>query len=109
MLSQLISKEVENNTLKKHIFAIKLFYLFMCDDLLFINTTQKTLKPSKKMFQFPGWKRKNFIPRNFSSKISAETLDASCFKKGLLENNRVLQTLVTLPPNPTKLPPPSPK
>ena len=33
-----------------------------CDDLSFINTTQKTLK----MFQFPGWMRKNFMPRNFS-------------------------------------------
>ena len=34
-----------------------LFYFFMCDDLSFINTTQKTLKPSKKMFQCPGWMR----------------------------------------------------
>ena len=98
MLSQLISKEVENNTLKKHIFAIKLFYLFMCDDLLFINTTQKILKPSKKMFQFPGWKRKNFIPRNFSSKISAETFDASCFKKGLLEKQQSAPNTCDSPP-----------
>ena len=37
-----------------------------CNDLSFINTTQKTLKPSKKMFQFPRWMRKNFIPVNFS-------------------------------------------
>ena len=34
----------------------------MCDDLSFFNTMQKTLKPSKKKFQFPGWMRKNFIP-----------------------------------------------
>ena len=44
-----------------------------CDDLSFINNTQKTLKPSKKMFQFPGWMRKNFIRGNFSRRVSAET------------------------------------
>ena len=30
----------------------------MCDDLSFVNTTQKTLKCSKAMFQLPGWMRK---------------------------------------------------
>ena len=36
----------------------------MYDD--FINITQKSLKPSKKMFQFPGWMRKKkFIPGDF--------------------------------------------
>ena len=62
-----------------------LFYFFMCDDLPFINTMLKTLKPSKKMFQYPGSMRKNFIPGNFSWRVVAETWDASCFKKGLLE------------------------
>ena len=38
----------------------------MCDDLHFINTAQKTSKPSKRMFQFPGWMKKNFIPGNIS-------------------------------------------
>ena len=38
----------------------------MCDDLSFTNTMEKTLKPPKKMFQCPGWMRKNFIPKNFS-------------------------------------------
>ena len=65
-----------------------LLYLFMCDDLSFINTPQKTLKPSKKMFQFPRWMRKNFIPRNFSWRVSVETWDASFFKKGLLEKQQ---------------------
>ena len=37
------------------------------------------------MFQCPGWMRKNFIPGNFSWRVVAETWDASCFKKGLLE------------------------
>ena len=65
-----------------------LLYLFMCDDLSFINTPQKTLKPSKKMFQFPRWMRKNFIPRNFSWRVSVETWDASFFKKDLLEKQQ---------------------
>ena len=43
----------------------KLKILMTCDDLSFITTTQKTLKPSKKMFQVPGWMRKNFIPGSF--------------------------------------------
>ena len=60
----------------------------MCDDLSFINTTQKTLKPSKKMFQCPGWMRKIFIPGNFSWEVVAETWDASCFKKSLLEKQQ---------------------
>ena len=60
------------------------FLFFMCDDLSFINTTQKTLKPSKKMFQCPRWVRKNFIPGNVSWRVAVETWDASCFKKGLL-------------------------
>ena len=47
-------------------FTIILFYFFMCDELSFINTMQKTLKPSKKKFQFPRWMRKNFIPWKFS-------------------------------------------
>ena len=50
-----------------------LFYFFMCDDLSLINTMQKTLKSSKKMFQCPEWMRKNFIFRNFSGSIATET------------------------------------
>ena len=51
-----------------------------------INTAQKTVKPSKKIFQFPGWMRKNFMPGDFSWKQeNTKTWDASCFKKGLLE------------------------
>ena len=40
------------------------------------------------MFQFIGWMRKNFIHRNFSWKVWAETWDASCFRKGLLEKQK---------------------
>ena len=74
--------------IKETLFTIILFNFFMCDDLSFINTTQNALKPSKKMFQFPGWMRKNFIPWNFSWMVSAEKWDASCFKKGLLEKQQ---------------------
>ena len=78
----------------------KLKILMSCNDLFFINTTKKTLKPSKQneTFQFPGWMRKNFIARNISWRVSAETWDASCFKKGLLEkNNSVPNSCEILP------------
>ena len=87
-----------NNILKKHVLIIMLFYFFMCDDLSFINTTQKTFKPSEKMFECLGWMRKNFISGNFSWSIAAETWDASCFKKGVLEKQQsVPNTYTTLP------------
>ena len=38
------------------------------------------------MFQWPWWMRKNLL-LNFSWRVAAETWDASCFKKGLLEKN----------------------
>ena len=50
------------------------------------------------MFQCLGWMRKNFIPGNFSWSIAAETWDASCFKKGLLEKQQsVPNTCAILP------------
>ena len=50
------------------------------------------------MFQCPGWMRKNFIPGNFSWRVVAETWDASCFKKGLLETQQsVINTSNILP------------
>ena len=83
--------------LKKH-FYHHTFLFFIYDDLSFINTTQQTLKPSKKKFQFPRWMKKNFIPENFSWRVSAETWDASCFKKGLLgKQQSVLNTCDILP------------
>ena len=71
------------------------FVFFMCNDLSFINT--KILKNSKKMFQLKGWMRKKFIPGNFSWRVSSETWDANCFKKGLLEKQRVPNTCNILP------------
>ena len=50
------------------------------------------------MFQCLGWMRKNFIHGNFSWSIAAETWDASCFKKGLLEKPQsVPNTCAILP------------
>ena len=43
---------------KIHVFTIILFFSFMCDDLSFINTTQQTLKSSKKCFNSQdGWEK----------------------------------------------------
>ena len=64
------------------------FLFFICDDLSFVNITKKSLKPSKKMSQCPGRMRKKSISGNFSWRVAAETWDASCFKKGLLEKQQ---------------------
>ena len=58
----MISKEVEKNTLKKHVLTIMIFCFFMCDDLSFINTMPKTLKPSKKKSfnAQDGWEKTSY-------------------------------------------------
>ena len=71
------------------------FYFFcVCDDLSFINTTQKPLKLSEKIVSMPRMdERKNFIPRNFSRRVAARA-SMSCFTKGLLEKHqKVANTL----------------
>ena len=83
------------NTLKKHVLTIILFYFFVCDDLSFITTTQKTLKPSKNLL----------IPRMDEKKMSYPGISAEGYqqkhkmqvasKKGYWKNNRVFQALVT--------------
>ena len=74
-----------------------LFYFLCVITCLSLALRKKLLNLPKKMFQRLGWMRKNFIPaeENFvlSWSVAAETWDASCFKKGLLENNRMFQTL----------------
>ena len=59
-----------------------------CDDLSFIKTTRKTLKPSKKYFIFQNGWEKNFIHGNFSWTLSAEAWDPSCLKERLLEKQQ---------------------
>ena len=68
----------------------------MCDDLSFINTTQKALKPSKK---------KCFNSKDGSEKTSYPGISAGGYrwkhemqvasKKVYWKNNRVFQTLAT--------------
>ena len=71
------------------------FFFFMCDDLSFITTTQKTLKPSKNLL----------IPRMDEKKMSYPGISAEGYqqkhkmqvasKKVYWKNNRVFQALVT--------------
>ena len=42
-----------------------LFYFFMCDDLSFINTAQKPLKPAKKNVSIPRMDEKKLHTREF--------------------------------------------
>ena len=42
--------------------------------------------------------RKNFIPGNFNWSVAAETWDASCFKKGLLEKQQSVPNTCTILP-----------
>ena len=71
------------------------FLFFVCDDLSFINTMQKTFKPSKKkMFKCLGWMRKIFTTGNISWRTAAENVSS---KKVYLKNNSVPNTCLTLP------------
>ena len=63
---------------------------------IFLCVMQKTLKPSKRMFLFPGWMRKNFIPWNFSWRVLVETWDAS--KKGLLKKQHSVPNTCNISP-----------
>ena len=47
-----------------------LFYFFMCDDLSFISTTQKTWKPSKKSVSMPRMDEEKLHTRKFQLKGS---------------------------------------
>ena len=66
----------------------KLKILMTCDDLSFINTTQKTWKPFKKWLNSQdGWEKTSY-PGIPAEGYRAETWDESCFKT-------VFQTLAT--------------
>ena len=66
---------------------IKFVYFF------FINNTQKSLKPSKNMFQFQGWMRKTSYPEISSREYRRKHEMKFASKKVYWKNNRVLQTL----------------
>ena len=76
-----------------------LFYFFMSDDLSFINTTQKTFKPSKKIVSMPRMDEKKLHTWEFQLKRSSRSIwDASCFKKGLLEKQQNVPNTCTILP-----------
>ena len=69
----------------------------MYDDFSFINITQKSLKPSKKMFQFPVCMRKKKIHTwGFQMKGIGGSMRCKLLqKRSTGKNNRVFQTLAT--------------
>ena len=70
----MISKEVETiyyrNTFLPSCFSI-FFFFYMYDDLSFINTTQKTLKPSEKNISMPRIDEKKLHTWEFQPKHSS--------------------------------------
>ena len=52
----------------KILFSDRTFLFFMCNDLSFINTTEKTLKPSKKNVLIPRMDQKKLHTREFQLK-----------------------------------------
>ena len=74
-----------------------LFYFFMCDDLSFINTTQKTLKPSKKNVSMPRMDEKKLHTWEFQLKGSGGNTRCKLLQKRFTgkttELNRTLSEL----------------
>ena len=62
------------NILKKDVLTIMIFYFFMCDDLSFISTTQKTFKPSQKDVSIPRMNEKNLHTWEFQLKRSSRNM-----------------------------------
>ena len=58
-----------------------LFYFFMCDDLSFINTTQKTFKPSKKNVSMPRMGEKKLHTWEFQLKHSSRNMRCKLLQK----------------------------
>ena len=58
-----------------------LFCFFMGDDLSFINTTQKTLKPSKKNVSMPRMDEKKLHTREFQLKGSGGNMGCNMHQK----------------------------
>ena len=58
-----------------------LFYFFMCDDLSFINTTQKTLKPPPKNVSMPRMDEKKLHIRKFQLKGSGGKMRCKLLQK----------------------------
>ena len=57
------------------------FVLFMCDDLSFVNSTQKTLKPSKKNVLIPRIDEKKLHTREFRRNMRCKLLQKRSTRK----------------------------
>ena len=64
--------------------------------MFFINTTQKTLKPSQKRFQFSGWVRKTSYPGISAEEYQQKHEIQVASKKVYWKNYRVFQTNVAI-------------
>ena len=74
-----------------------LFYFSCVMTCLSLTLCKKALKPlPKKLFQCPGWMRKNFIPRNFSWRVVARGNEMQVASKIYWKNNRVFQILAPI-------------
>ena len=60
----------------------------MCDDLPFIHTTQKTLKPSKKSISMPKMDEKKPNTQEFQLKGSGGNMRCKLLLQGLLEKQQ---------------------
>ena len=58
-----------------------MLFFFMCDDLPFINTTQKTLKPSKRNVSMPRMVEKKLHTREFQLKGSCGNMRCKLLQK----------------------------
>ena len=58
-----------------------LFYFFMCDDLSFINTTQKTFESSKKNVSMPRMDEKKLHTWEFQLKHSSRNMRRKLLQK----------------------------
>ena len=58
-----------------------LFYFFMCDDLFFINTTQKTSKSSEKNVSMPRMDKKKLHTWPFQLKYSSRNMRCKLLQK----------------------------
>ena len=66
--------------LKEYIKETHSYTILMCDDLSFINTTQKTLKPSKNV-SMPRMDKKNLHTQEFQLKGSCKNMRCKLLQK----------------------------
>ena len=70
---------------------------FMCDDLSFINTMQKTLKPSKKNVPMPRMDEKKLHTQEFQLKGSSRNMRCKLLQKKVYWKNWAPNICAILP------------